>query len=934
MTLDVHVVSHTHWDREWYFTREQFRLRLVDLIDRVLELLETEPRFRYFHLDGQTIVLEDYLEVRPERREDLRREIAAGRLLVGPWYVMPDMFLVSGEALVRNLTIGHRIATEFGRVMPVGYIPDPFGHVAQMPQILRGFGLDNTVLWRGFGGRRAEYWWEAPDGSRVLLLHLPNEGYCNATRVALVESEMLARTGAVIERERERTAFGQVLLMAGVDHLEPHPALPALIDRLAAQPGLRARHSTLPDYVDAVRKAVAAELPERRDSLPTRRGGSGGRDHSAPQLNDGKLETIRGELRAGEEYAHLLPGVLSARVYLKQANVRVQTELERWAEPFSTFAWLRGAPYPAGLISYAWKVLLQNHPHDSICGCSIDAVHEENETRFARAQQVAEGLTERALTHLARQVGPAGEGSLRVVVFNPSAASRAGVVEAVVDLPLENAEPWRKVDPEALDEPIVFLPRDTTIASVRPAGGGEPLPFQVLAEEDAVVQVMSRYETPWAVRMRRFRVCWSAEVPGCGYAAFDLGLSSSPAAPVAGGHEDIENEYLRLTVNDDGTIDVLDKRTGTSYRRCAELTDVGDVGDEYNYSPPRLDRPVSSDAVRGARMRRLSSGPLRTSLEIEHELILPAAATRDRSGRTSATVPVAVLVRVHLDAGSPRVLFEATVANLASDHRLRVLFPTASGPVSTVRADTAFDVVERPARRDVPAHINKEAPVSAGPLQSFVDAGDERHGVTVFSQGLMEYEVAPAAPPRIGLTLLRCVGDLSREDLSTRPGPAGPSLPAPGAQCLGTYTFRFAMEPRGAPPAAADLCARGAAFLAPCRAVTVAGGTAVLPPRLSFVSVGGPVALSALKKTDGRDSIVMRLFNPGVSGVQAKIATAAPLLEAHAVDLLERRQEPLPHREREVSLALGAHAIRSVELVGRSVRRGPAPADGGAGWKP
>jgi alpha-mannosidase len=784
--------------------------------------------------------------------------------------------------------------------MPVGYIPDPFGHVAQMPQILRGFGLDNTVLWRGFGGRRAEYWWEAPDGSRVVLLHLPVEGYCNATRVALVESEMMARTGAVIEREAERTAFGQVLLMAGVDHLEPHPALPGLIEKLATQPGLRARHSTLPEYVDAVRKAVAA---------------------------NGNLETIRGELRAGEEYAHLLPGVLSARVYLKQANVRVQTELERWAEPFSTFACLAGAPYPGGLLSYAWKVLLQNHPHDSICGCSIDAVHEENVTRFARAQQVAEGLTERALTHLARQVGQAGQGSLRVVVFNPAPAARTGVVEAVVDLPLENAEPWRKVDPEALDEPITFLPADVRIAAVRPAGGGEGRPFQVLGEEDVVVQVMSRYETPWAVRMRRFRICWPAEVPGCGYAAFDLELSPARPAPVAAAEEGTaENESLRVTVNDDGTVDVLDKRSGALYARCAALEDVGDVGDEYNYSPPRQDVGVASDSVRGATVRRLAAGPLRNSFEIAYTLELPAAATADRSGRHRETVPMPVSVHVHLDAGSPRVLFEATVVNLSSDHRLRVLFPTASGPVSSVRADTAFDVVERPARREAPAHINREAPVSAAPLQSFVDAGDQERGVTVFSQGLMEYEVAAEGPPRVGLTLLRCVGDLSREDLTTRPGPAGPSLPAPGAQCLGEHTFRFAMEPRGTPPAAADLCARGAEVLAPCRAVAVTGGAGVLPPRLSFVSVEGRAVLSALKKADGRESIVIRLFNPGTSEVQAKIAAAAPVREAHQVDLLERRQQPLPHGDHELTLSLGAHAIRTVELV--------SPRGGGAGWKP
>jgi alpha-mannosidase len=175
--LDIHVVSHTHWDREWYLTYEQFRLRLVALIDRLLDLLDTDPSFRYFHLDGQTIVLEDYLEMRPEQEPRLRSAIRSGRVLIGPWYVMPDEFLVSGEALVRNLVRGHQISRDYGAPMPVGYLPDLFGHVGQMPQIWRQFGLDNTILWRGFGGRDAEYWWEAPDGSRVLMMHLPPEGY-------------------------------------------------------------------------------------------------------------------------------------------------------------------------------------------------------------------------------------------------------------------------------------------------------------------------------------------------------------------------------------------------------------------------------------------------------------------------------------------------------------------------------------------------------------------------------------------------------------------------------------------------------------------------------------------------------------------------------------------------------------------------------------
>src|SRR6266540_2682714 len=310
--FDIHVVSHTHWDREWYLTYEQFRLRLVALIDRLLDLLDADPAYKYFHLDGQTIVLEDYLEIRPEQEARLRRAIASGRILIGPWYVMPDEFLVSGESIVRNLGRGHHIAREFGTPMPVGYLPDLFGHVAQMPQIWRQFGIDNTILWRGFGGTSAEYWWEAPDGSRVLMIHLPPEGYCNATRLVFDPDAAMTRAARAVDVERERSKVGQVLLMNGVDHVEPQVQIPDLIAQLSAIPNQRAHHSTLPYYVTAVRGAVESA--------------------SAP------LDTVSGELRSGEDYANLLPGVLSARVYLKQQNAHVQTLLESYAEPLSVFA--------------------------------------------------------------------------------------------------------------------------------------------------------------------------------------------------------------------------------------------------------------------------------------------------------------------------------------------------------------------------------------------------------------------------------------------------------------------------------------------------------------------------------------------------------------------------------------------------------------------
>ena len=914
MTVDVHVVSHTHWDREWYLTREQFRLRLVDLIDRVLDLLERDSAFAHYHLDGQTIVLEDYLEMRPEQTGRVRRAIASGRLLVGPWYVMPDEFLVSGEALVRNLAIGYRIAESYGGSMPVGYLPDLFGHVAQMPQILRQLGLDNAILWRGFGGRRAEYWWEAPDGSSVLLMHLPPEGYCNATRVAFNGDEMVARAMRAVDYERERTVSGQVLLMNGVDHVEPHPAILQLVDRLSQNDGIRARHSTLAAYVDGVRRRVT-----REDAPP--------------------LETVAGELRGGEDYANLLPGVLSARAYLKQANARIQTELERDAEPLSTFAWLAGHAYPRGELRYAWRTLIQNQPHDSICGCSIDAVHEENMSRFARAEQVAEALAERAATHLSDLVAPAPEGALRLVVFNTDAQARSGVVEATIDLPYASAEPHRRVDPEALDRPVRFWPRDAYIAKVSD-GNGAAMPFQLLDEHDVIATVMSRYETPWQLHARRARLLFRAdEIPSFGYATFDVhfdnaalkgcatnaGTDVSPAAQpfraVTAADRTIENEHLRVTVNDDGTLDVEEKATGRVIRRAATLEDVGDVGDEYNYSPPANDVHITTSGP--AEISRIVAGPLRAAFHFGYELQVPASASADRRSRSLETVSMSVSLEVSLDAGSRHVAVRATVVNRARDHRLRILVPSGAARVASARSDSAFACIERPAERVPPPGKLMELPVSAAPFQSFVDAGDARGGVTVMSSGLAEYEIVaePNEGSRntIALTLIRAVGDLSRDDLVTRPsGHAGPSVSTPGAQCLGVHRFRIGIAPRSIPPAAVALFAASRAFLLPVRS-QIAGSNAGPGSRsqsfIALTSEPSGIVLSALTGADDRDAVILRLFNPEPHATRVTVALTDGMASAFVVDLLERRQEEVAVVDGGATLDVAPSQIRTIELV-------------------
>lgn len=357
------------------------------------------------------------------------------------------------------------------------------------------------------------------------------------------------------------------------------------------------------------------------------------------------------------------------------------------------------------------------------------------------------------------------------------------------------------------------------------------------------------------------------------------------------------------------------------YRGVGLIEDTGDVGDEYNYCPPAADRRITSADARPIGVTRIHAGPLRTTFLIELELSLPAAATSDRRSRDARTVAVPVTIDATLDAGSPRVTFAVTVDNSARDHRLRMLFPTGAARVDTSRADTAFDVVTRPARREVPATIRNEAPVSSFPMISVVDAGDSRCGAIVVGNGLMEYEVVELVEESyyVALTLIRAVGDLSRNDLATRPsGHAGPPVATPAAQCRGRHRFAAAFEPRAAAPSSGQMLANARAATISPRVVAarIPGGTA--PVGRSFLSIdrdGGAAILSALKKAEDREAVVVRLFNPDEIEAEARIATDCAMQHAYVVNLLEERQSELPVAPDGVRVRLMPHQILTLELV-------------------
>ena len=966
MPHNLFVVSHTHWDREWYLPFEEFRIRLVKLMDKLLDIMASDPDYRYFTLDGQTIVLEDYLKIKPEKEEEIRRLVQQGRLLIGPWWILPDEFLVSPEATIRNLMLGDRVAKRFGAKMQVGYLPDPFGHIGQMPQILAGFGIDTAVLWRGLSDEPTELLWQAPDGSSVLLIYL-RDGYGNAAHLPVNdEAAFLEAVARLKDSLAPHATTSNLLLMNGTDHMEPQPELPAAIAR--ANQKLEDAwliHGTLPMYIDAVRRA------------------------------NPDLQTISGELRCPKKQP-VLPGVLSTRMWIKQRNARCETLLEKWAEPFSALAQLlhetqQDNPKPETqsskpLLHQAWRYLMQNHPHDSICGCSVDQVHKEMDVRFDWVEQIGEEITRQSLTTIASQVNTAAlgqEGQMGLVVFNPVAGPRTDIVTAKVQVP-GSLEDFVLVDTEGREIPYQILSRastefasldldregllsmlalvengrvlDMAIQEVHTHVEGSQAYVNITLVEHGQPDMASLERSMQNVRtlladeaIQHYKVrahlattvefCFVAEdVPGHGYKTYLIKpkiQSSSKASSVkrqasSVKHQTSSTQYPTRIVNEffaieanpaDGTLRITDKATGLTFEGLNRFVDGSDRGDEYNYCQPENDLVVNEPATRPI-INITEVGPARQTLEIEMTYRLPVGLTEDRSSRSEDTVEVPIKTWVSIYPRGRRIDFTTTVENRAKDHRLRVHFPT---PIQTdcSHAEGHFDVVQRPL--DLPKDTADwfEQPVPTHPQRTFVDVNDGERGLMVINKGLPEYEVLRrTGGVTVALTLLRCVGWLSRGDLACRRGHAGPALETPGAQCLGKYTFEYALVPHAGNW---ETCfAQAHAFNAPLRAVPTAVHSGPLPPQLSFVEVEpassstghkAGLVLSAIKQAERGDGFIVRLYNISAEEVRGRLKLYHSPARATLVNLNEEELEELKGNERgEIELSVRGKQIVTMKL--------------------
>jgi alpha-mannosidase len=840
----------------------------VVLLDDVIDRLGRDRRLT-FHLDGQTILLEDYLAVRPEQRGRVQRLVEAGRLTLGPWHVLADELLAGDEPLVRNLLLGQRQAAALGAWLPVGYSPDAFGHPEMLPAILRGFGIADALLWRGYGGRPGEgrdlFEWTAPDGSTVLVHHLPPAGYEFGAELPATVDGMRSRWQAMRDILDPRAVVPVLLVLNGADHHALQPDLDRAVRALRrVAPGATVEVATLDAYFAATRAALV------RTGRQARR--------------------VSGELRWSYGYTWTLQGVAATRTALKQRIAEGAALLARWAEPQVALGPRAAALRP--VLRQAWRTHLANLFHDTIAGSTVDAVAREAATRADAVVTEASGLLQDALD------ARLGQDAVRrrrdraawrpaLVLVNPSPRLRGGVVEATVTRFRSDVVVGRPAATGA-DTPITpFHLVDTR---------GRVVPHQLLRVTDAYERLDSPRDYPDQDRVWAVRVAVRARgVPAFGLPRLDVRDGAAPfvaADAVSARSAALRTEWGGVRALGGGFAVTVGKRT---LRLAPLLVDEREEGDTYTIQPVPGDRPLWA---RWGRARIVWAGPLVAALARPFRI----------GGRVRGTAYVRV------EAGSSLIRIAVDGVNVAGQHRLRLLLPVGAHDAAT--ADMAFGAVTR-RRETARQQPGQEAPATTAPMHRYVSAG----GWTVYARGLHEYELLPDGA--LALTLLRAVGDLSRGDLAARPGHAGWPVATPGAQGLGPFRAELALAPVGVDDRAAAAAwdaveAAADEFHAPLAGRMYRSGIDV-PEMVEGPALSGAgLAFRALKPREEGEGLVLRCVNLTRRVRRGAWTFPWPLTRAFGARLDESIEVELPLSDdrRRVEFVAGPREIVTV-IVGR-----------------
>ncbi|MHA1697297.1 MAG: glycoside hydrolase family 38 C-terminal domain-containing protein [Promethearchaeota archaeon] len=804
----VIIVPHTHWDREWYEPFQHFRYKLAKLID---ELLEIMPRIEYyFMLDGQTVVLEDYFEIRENNKEDLLKIIRDGRIGVGPWYLLPDEWLVGGESLIRNLEFGADLSKKWDiPLMKVAYLPDQFGHSRAIPQIISDLtSFKAAVIWRGVGPeiKSVPFWWRSHENSttEILCIYLPR-GYGNA---ASLPEELDPLSEQIKERIEDLEPFSPLplfLLMNGSDHLFPQPKIKELLPKIKIE-NTNLSIGLLEHFVDAMTNEIEKSGIE--------------------------LQRYSGEFRSSAR-APLLQDTYSARMWIKLWNQKVEDMLVCKVEPMCLHANFHlGIDYPYSFLATAWKWLLRNQPHDSICGCSIDQTHEEMRTRFSWAESIAEAIYNDFETTIKERFKTTEDSC--IIAYNPTNCSQIPVyieleipdtfkvnylnlsdgnkypiqlLKSSMEILLERTfsalalktlfklAPGRKVANYYINDIQYFDGDQPGLCEVRIIVDTIPIgEFDVeeVKKEAWKVITSGKYKKFHGIAMRQSKSVFGAVLPLRPWTFTKIELLEEINGNITGNNfmvskNGISTRFYDIMFKKDGSISLVDKKTGVIFERLNYFEDWGDRGDEYTFG--RLG-PEKSRVLK-FKWRVVGKGPVFIEIEQSGLLEIFERASDDLTKRVGkAKIPFNSSIRFYNSI--PRIDINLKIKNKAKDHRLRVCFDL---PFKTDHCYTAthFGTIKRQGEPFKYENYS-EMPSGIQAQKRYIRVIDEKSNVslTIMNAGMPEVELVDKS--RVAMTLIRCVGALSRDDFPERSMHAGPPMDTPGAQELDAeYEFNYAI---------------------------------------------------------------------------------------------------------------------------------------------
>ncbi|XP_031773207.1 uncharacterized protein LOC116414617, partial [Apis florea] len=724
MSKKVYVVPHTHWDREWFFTSSKAKVYLMKNLQDVLDCLEKGGAFKSFLLDGQSSLITDYLKWRPQDTERVKQLVQEGKLALGPWYTQTDQFLPSGESIVNNLRIGIKQSDRLGGHLPVAYVPDSFGQESSMPQIYRGFGIKDAVLYRGFcqgTASQSEFIWRGEDNSEVTVFRMA----CGYFVGGVIDETKLAQlmTQEPFKTIVQQATTSNILFPNGSDMAPIRFDLPTFITKLK-----RANHhkfdfevSSLTDYIAAVKK-------------------------QQPQL-----VALDGEQDSGKDM-RVHKSISSSRADLKKMNTKLQNYLSNVMQPALTLGDYLGIDYPRNAINDLWQKMCKNAAHDSMGNCVSDQVNEDIKSRYVAVKK--------------RLPVSGGDFECKPGHYSPSRN---------------------------------FLIQDAT---------GKNVPYEVNAIEDvtelvnsATIQLNPGQKIYRPAKVYRLQLDFQFDnLPAFGYQQFyliplvdqEIALTSRKTGRT------IANEFYRISVNDDGSLNILDKMNQHLYQNQAIIEENGDAGDSYNYSPAKKDLVIYSTSQKY--QVQVASNNLVQKLRIDFAFLVPGDLAKRSQGIVNTLMPVQLEVSLHKK--SKIINFKIKVDNtLPKSHRLCIDF--ASGIVAkTSIADIQFGTIKRPRVKE--QELNEwhhkqaewqEKPVSINTMQSFVALADKKRCLALAPQGVREYECIGLDNATVRLTIFRTYGMLGKRDLLYRPGRASgdETVPTPQAQLNHKLDFELAL---------------------------------------------------------------------------------------------------------------------------------------------